>query len=588
MANAEIKAVITAEDRASATLANFGRKAGGIGNTVKKGLKLAAVGIAAAGAAAIAFGVSSVKSYQESENALAQLNAVLKSTRGIAKVSAKSAISLANSLQKVTRYSDEQVLSAENMLLTFTKISKDVFPDTTKAVLDMSTAMGTDLKSTAIQVGKAMQDPVRGVTALQRVGVRLSDSQKELVKNLVATGKTAEAQKIILKELQTEFGGSAEAAGKTFAGQLDILKNQFDEVKESIGKTIVDAIIPLMSKLAEFVASDQFQAWLARVNQWISVNLPLAINYVVNTLIPNLINIFNVVWPVIKTVVVWLGKFVNFLADHEWAVWAFVTALVAIKTAMVISKIAQSFTSGVSLISTSLSKLNTKLSNFQGWALFATAAVTAFVIIKQQMDDLKAKTESKMNSIMKKSNDATTEMKKLNKKWKAGEISDAEYQRGLARINRVTGKAVSDANKTLDQLGNTWQSKFTSSASSWASRQAKTLFSGFNHRASGTDFFSPRKYAGGTSGAYGGMALVGERGPEMVTLPRGSKVSRADETRKMMGGVTNINITVPMMTGSANERRKVARMLIKDIQDIAQMNGKSVTDMMSSNYGLVT
>ena len=588
MANAEIKAVITAEDRASATLANFGRKAGGIGNTVKKGLKLAAVGIAAAGAAAIAFGVSSVKSYQESENALAQLNAVLKSTRGIAKVSAKSAISLANSLQKVTRYSDEQVLSAENMLLTFTKISKDVFPDTTKAVLDMSTAMGTDLKSTAIQVGKAMQDPVRGVTALQRVGVRLSDSQKELVKNLVATGKTAEAQKIILKELQTEFGGSAEAAGKTFAGQLDILKNQFDEVKESIGKTIVDAIIPLMSKLAEFVASDQFQAWLARVNQWISVNLPLAINYVVNTLIPNLINIFNVVWPVIKTVVVWLGKFVNFLADHEWAVWAFVTALVAIKTAMVISKIAQSFTSGVSLISTSLSKLNTKLSNFQGWALFATAAVTAFVIIKQQMDDLKAKTESKMNSIMKKSNDATTEMKKLNKKWKAGEISDAEYQRGLARINRVTGKAVSDANKTLDQLGNTWQSKFTSSASSWASRQAKTLFSGFNHRASGTDFFTPRKYAGGTGNASGGMALVGERGPEMVTLPRGSKVSRADETRKMMGGVTNINITVPMMTGSANERRKVARMLIKDIQDIAQMNGKSVTDMMSSNYGLVT
>ena len=582
MANAEIKAVITAEDRASATLANFGRKAGGIGNTVKKGLKLAAVGIAAAGAAAIAFGVSSVKSYQESENALAQLNAVLKSTRGIAKVSAKSAISLANSLQKVTRYSDEQVLSAENMLLTFTKISKDVFPDTTKAVLDMSTAMGTDLKSTAIQVGKAMQDPVRGVTALQRVGVRLSDSQKELVKNLVATGKTAEAQKIILKELQTEFGGSAEAAGKTFAGQLDILKNQFDEVKESIGKTIVDAIIPLMSKLAEFVASDQFQAWLARVNQWISVNLPLAINYVVNTLIPNLINIFNVVWPVIKTVVVWLGKFVNFLADHEWAVWAFVTALVAIKTAMVISKIAQSFTSGVSLISTSLSKLNTKLSNFQGWALFATAAVTAFVIIKQQMDDLKAKTESKMNSIMKKSNDATTEMKKLNKKWKAGEISDAEYQRGLARINRVTGKAVSDANKTLDQLGNTWQSKFTNFVAKYGNKISAPF------KASGTDFFTPRKYAGGTGNASGGMALVGERGPEMVTLPRGSKVHRNDETKKMMGGVTNINITVPMMTGSANERRKVARMLIKDIQDIAQMNGKSVTDMMSSNYGLVT
>lgn len=381
MANAEIKAVITAEDRASATLANFGRKAGGIGNTVKRSLKLAAVGIAAAGAAAIAFGVSSVKSYQESENALAQLNAVLKSTRGIAKVSAKSAISLANSLQKVTRYSDEQVLSAENMLLTFTKIGKDVFPDTTKAVLDMSTAMGTDLKSTAIQVGKAMQDPVRGVTALQRVGVRLSDSQKELVKNLVATGKTAEAQKLILKELQTEFGGSAEAAGKTFAGQLDILKNQFDEVKESIGKTIVDAIIPLMSKLAEFVASDQFQAWLARVNQWISVNLPLAINYVVNTLIPNLINIFNVVWPVIKTVVVWLGKFVNFLADHEWAVWAFIGVLGAMKAAFVITGVIARFRAGLAAARAAYTITSVVLSTPIAITILAGAALIAMQLI---------------------------------------------------------------------------------------------------------------------------------------------------------------------------------------------------------------
>ena len=542
MANAEIKAVITAEDRASATLANFGRKAGGIGNTVKKSLKLAAVGIAAAGAAAIAFGVSSVKSYQESENALAQLNAVLKSTRGIAKVSAKSAISLANSLQKVTRYSDEQVLSAENMLLTFTKISKDVFPDTTKAVLDMSTAMGTDLKSTAIQVGKAMQDPVRGVTALQRVGVRLSDSQKELVKNLVATGKTAEAQKIILKELQTEFGGSAEAAGKTFAGQLDILKNQFDEVKESIGKTIVDAIIPLMSKLAEFVASDQFQAWLARVNQWISVNLPLAINYVVNTLIPNLINIFNVVWPVIKTVVVWLGKFVNFLADHEWAVWAFIGVLGAMKAAFVITGVIARFRAGLAAARAAYTLTSVVLSTPIAITILVGAALIAMGLII-------AKAKETMGVL--------------------DQLGDAQRNSGSSFDTSVSGLR-----------------KLAKSGTPAQKARAKKLLAnpGLYNRSSD-------KGAGWATGGYTGrgsandVAGIVHKGEYVLPKPM---VDQNTGKPKLMGGVTNINITVPMMTGSANERRKVARMLIKDIQDIAQMNGKSVTDMMSSNYGLVT
>ena len=542
MANAEIKAVITAEDRASATLANFGRKAGGIGNTVKKGLKLAAVGIAAAGAAAIAFGVSSVKSYQESENAIAQLNAVLKSTRGIAKVSAKSAISLANSLQKVTRYSDEQVLSAENMLLTFTKISKDVFPDTTKAVLDMSTAMGTDLKSTAIQVGKAMQDPVRGVTALQRVGVRLSDSQKELVKNLVATGKTAEAQKIILKELQTEFGGSAEAAGKTFAGQLDILKNQFDEVKESIGKTIVDAIIPLMSKLAEFVASDQFQAWLARVNQWISVNLPLAINYVVNTLIPNLINIFNVVWPVIKTVVVWLGKFVNFLADHEWAVWAFIGVLGAMKAAFVITGVIARFRAGLAAARAAYTLTSVVLSTPIAITILVGAALIAMGLIIA----------------------------------KAKETMGVLDQLGVAQRN--SGSSFDTSVSGLRKLAK-------SGTPAQKARAKKLLANpGLYNRSSD-------KGAGWATGGYTGrgsandVAGIVHKGEYVLPKPM---VDQNTGKPKLMGGVTNINITLPMMTGSANERRKVARMLIKDIQDIAQMNGKSVTDMMSSNYGLVT
>lgn len=105
---------------------------------------------------------------------------------------------------------------------------------------------------------------------------------------------------------------------------------------------------------------------------------------------------------------------------------------------------------------------------------------------------------------------------------------------------------------------------------------AKGLLSKIRGNAKGTDFFG------------GGLTMVGERGPELVSLPRGSKVHPADKTARMAGGGTVINITVPMMTGSANERRKVARQLIKDIQDVAAMNGKTAGEMLNSKFGLVT
>jgi hypothetical protein len=202
-----------------------------------------------------------IKSANRSQEVVSQLGAVLKSTGGVAGVTSKMALDLASSLQKVTKFSDEDVLSAENLLLTFTKISKDIFPQATKITLDMATALGEDTKSAAIQLGKALQDPILGVTALRRVGVNFSDAQRDVIKSLVDTGQQAQAQALIMKELQTEFGGSAEAAGKTFAGQLAILKNQIDDVKEGLGLAIINGIQPFTQALSNFVTSDRFHAW---------------------------------------------------------------------------------------------------------------------------------------------------------------------------------------------------------------------------------------------------------------------------------------------------------------------------------------
>lgn len=205
--------------------------------------KQAAVFTGIATTALILFGKKSIEAFNESEAVMAQTNAVLKSTGKIAGVTAEQIIGLAKAFQKTTIYSDETVQSGENLLLTFTGIGKNIFPQATETMLNMSTALGQDLKSSAIQLGKALQDPILGVTALRRVGVNFNEQQQDMIKGLVESGHMLEAQTYILKELKTEFGGSAEAMGKTFGGQMAILKNRLNDVQESIGKILVQVFM---------------------------------------------------------------------------------------------------------------------------------------------------------------------------------------------------------------------------------------------------------------------------------------------------------------------------------------------------------
>lgn len=264
MATNEVVIKITGQDNASAALKGVGQQASGLGGIFKT-----AAGTALGFAGALG-GIAAVKGAfnfiiggaMEAQQVMAQTEAVLKSTGNVAGFTAQEINNMADELSKTRPIDDEVIQKAENLLLTFTNIGHDVFPQATKAILDMSVAMGQDLQSTTIQVGKALQSPVEGATALQRVGVRLSDSQKELIESLVAVGDTAGAQAIILRELETEFGGSAEAAGKTFPGQLKILMKQLNDVGEGIGLKL----LPHMAKLLAFM-QEHGPAAIARMKE---------------------------------------------------------------------------------------------------------------------------------------------------------------------------------------------------------------------------------------------------------------------------------------------------------------------------------
>src|SRR3990167_8868997 len=267
---ADLILIIRAKDLASGVLSGVDKQAGGLGKTFGALGKAAAVG---AGAGLVAPGgilATSVKEAMESQKVLGQLDAVLASTGGAAGLARKQLVDMASAFQRTTTFSDEAVLGAENLLLTFTKIKGPQFEGATQAVLDMSTALGQDLQSSAIQVGKALNDPINGMTALRRVGVSFTEDQIKQVKAMVAAGDTMGAQKLILQELSTEFGGSAAAAANTFGGRMAQLQNSLSEVQETIGMALLPILQSLAEKLAGFLTAHQedIKAFIDSIVAW--------------------------------------------------------------------------------------------------------------------------------------------------------------------------------------------------------------------------------------------------------------------------------------------------------------------------------
>lgn len=210
------------------------------------------------------FFAGGVKALANLERLSAQTTAAIKSTGGSANITVAEIEKMAQGIEKLTGIEQENVQEGANLLLTFTGIrneagkGNDIFNQATNILTDMSVALGTDVAGSAIQVGKALNDPITGITALTRVGVTFSQEQKSTIKTLVETGNKMEAQKIILAELNKEFGGSAEALGDTLQGRLQKLQNKFGDLQESMA----GAVLPAFERLVGVAgtAADAFAA----------------------------------------------------------------------------------------------------------------------------------------------------------------------------------------------------------------------------------------------------------------------------------------------------------------------------------------
>ncbi|MFD0762979.1 hypothetical protein ACFQZW_12885 [Lutibacter aestuarii] len=243
----------------------------------------------------------SLVSYNKQAQALAQVEAGLKSTGGAVGYTTAQLELMATELQNNTLFGDEEILQgATAQLLTFTNIVGEQFARTQQAALDLATRLNGDLKSASIQLGKALNDPVANLSALSRSGIQFSEDQKKTINALATTNRLAEAQTLILNELEKQYGGSAAAAAEAGTGSLKQLGNILGDITEDFGKIINEALKPFVAKIKELAIA--FKNLPEPTKKIIAVIAGLAaaigpllvtLGFLMTTVIPGLITAFG-------------------------------------------------------------------------------------------------------------------------------------------------------------------------------------------------------------------------------------------------------------------------------------------------------
>jgi hypothetical protein len=209
-------------------------------------------GILATIGAVKSFGASSLAEFTQASTALAKINQQLIVTGGASGKSAEGLQDTAKQLEVLTGIDGDTILNdVTSSLLRFGNIQGEVFDKAQKAAIDLSATMGGDLAGAANLVGKALEDPEKGITRLAKAGVILDKATQEVVKNAVKSNDTYKAQTIILGALESKFKGVAEAVQNTELQGIRKLTVAFNNFKEAIGQTFIRIVNDALSAISD-------------------------------------------------------------------------------------------------------------------------------------------------------------------------------------------------------------------------------------------------------------------------------------------------------------------------------------------------
>lgn len=233
----------------------------GMTNTLKTVGKLAA-GVAVA-AGAIGFKLASAA--YESQKVMAQTEAIIKATGGAAGITATQVSKLSETLSMQIGVDDELIQKSANLLLTFKQVqnqvgeNNNIFDRAVITAQDLGNVFGS-ADAAAMQLGKALSDPVKGITALRRAGINFTEQQKEQIKTLVQSGDVLGAQKLILAEVESQVGGTAAATATGFDRMRVAIGNVAEEFGailipyiEKFANFVIQKVVPYLNKLADVI-----------------------------------------------------------------------------------------------------------------------------------------------------------------------------------------------------------------------------------------------------------------------------------------------------------------------------------------------
>jgi hypothetical protein len=229
--------------KSQSAFAGFSKSMLGVGAAI-------GVGFAAFNTLSSVFG-DVIAEAQEAIKVNAATAQIIKATGGAAQVTSEQVADLSQSLSEQIAVDDELIQSSANLILTFKNVANQgeglaaIFDRTVLAAQDLSAAGFGDAESAAKMLGKALNDPERGLTALSRAGVTFSQQQKEQIRTLIEGGDVLKAQQLILAEVESQVGG---VAGATATG-IDKFNVYFDNLKEELGLAILPFINALISGL---------------------------------------------------------------------------------------------------------------------------------------------------------------------------------------------------------------------------------------------------------------------------------------------------------------------------------------------------
>lgn len=257
-----------AQKRANAlakSMQRTGRQLQGIGRRMSIGVTAPLTGVI----------YKSIAAQKAQEQSIAAVEAALRSMGDGAGFTKDELVKMAGVLQSSSLYGDEEILQKVTAnLLTFGNISGEVFERAQQSALDLSARLGQDLQSSTLMLGKALNDPIKGITALTRVGVSFTEQQKEQIKAMAEAGDVAGAQALILAELEKQYAGQAQALANTDSGKITQAMNAIGDASERIGAVV----LPVLADLAGHVqrAAEWFQELSPKTQKFVVIGGALA------------------------------------------------------------------------------------------------------------------------------------------------------------------------------------------------------------------------------------------------------------------------------------------------------------------------